>query len=147
MSGRVLLDTNIVIALLAREEPVLKRLEDAESVFVPSIVIGELFFGAERSARASENTARISEFAARSSVLACDSETARYYGRIKSQLREAGRPIPENDIWIAAQQHDLTLISRDTHFDEVGVGIGGMVVGARTDEDVQIIEEAVWRGR
>jgi tRNA(fMet)-specific endonuclease VapC len=97
-------------------------LEDAESVFLSSIVLGELFFGAQRSARSTENAARISEFAARGSVLACDSGTARHYGRIKSRLREVGRPIPENDIWIAAtaRQHGLTLVSRDAHFDEVG---------------------------
>jgi tRNA(fMet)-specific endonuclease VapC len=51
-------------------------------------------------------------------VLACDAITATYYGNVKDQLRLKGKPIPENDIWIAALalQHDLVLISRDEHF-------------------------------
>ncbi len=54
-------------------------------------------------------------------VLLCDVETARYYGDIKNQLRLKGRPLPENDIWIAAValQHNLTLVTRDAHFQEI----------------------------
>jgi tRNA(fMet)-specific endonuclease VapC len=65
--------------------------------------------------------ARTEEFATANSVLACDLETARHYGRIKDGLRRKGRPLPENDIWIAAlaRQHDLTLVSRDAHFADV----------------------------
>ena len=122
MSGSVLLDTNIIIALFARDERVLESLANTGSVFVPSIVVGELFFGAYRSAHARNNVDRVQEFATASSVLDCDTGTAREYGRVKNQLREKGRPIPENDIWIAAlaKQYALTLISRDAHFEEVG---------------------------
>jgi tRNA(fMet)-specific endonuclease VapC len=121
MNGRVLLDTNIVIALFARDEIVLRELSDAASVFVPSIVVGELFYGAYRSRRFDENMTRVEEFASGSPVLDCDGTTARHYAQIKNRLRDAGRPIPENDIWIAAiaRQHGLTLISRDSHFAEV----------------------------
>jgi tRNA(fMet)-specific endonuclease VapC len=65
--------------------------------------------------------ARIDEFAAANVVLECNSGTARRYGEIKNALREKGRPIPENDIWIAAiaLQHDLTMATRDTHFSEI----------------------------
>ena len=47
--------------------------------------------------------------------------TAEYYGVIKESLRAKGRPIPENDIWIAAsaQRHDLILVTRDEHFAEI----------------------------
>jgi len=121
MNGRFLLDTNIVIALSVNDDAVVRRLEEGVTVFLSSIVLGELFFGAYRSARIEENLERASEFATSNTVLVCDTVTARHYGRIKSRLREAGRPIPENDIWIAAtaQQHELTLVSRDTHFNEV----------------------------
>ncbi len=121
MNGRVLLDTNIVIALFARDETVLRELSNAASVFVPSIVVGELFYGAYRSRRFDENVTRVDEFVSRSAVLTCGAVTARRYAQIKNRLREAGRPIPENDIWIAAvaRQHDLTLVSRDSHFAEV----------------------------
>ena len=62
---------------------------------------------------------RVSALATASAVLACDAATAATYGEIKATLRAKGSPIPENDLWIAAlaQQHDLTLASRDAHFD------------------------------
>ena len=121
MSGSFLLDTNIVIAFLTGETSVQERLEQAEEVFVPSIVLGELYYGACKSSRVEENLAHIDDFAIRSTVLGCDTDTAREYGLIKNRLRESGRPIPENDIWIAAiaRQNDLTLVTRDDHFSQV----------------------------
>ena len=121
MSGEYLLDTNVIIGLLADEAAVKGKLAEAEQVFVPSIAIGELCYGARKSGRVKENLALIDEFAASSVVLGCDTDTARRYGEVKSALRLRGRPIPENDIWIAAiaLQHELTLATRDVHFDEV----------------------------
>ncbi|WP_322746135.1 PIN domain-containing protein [Nostoc sp. LEGE 06077] len=51
----------------------------------------------------------------------CDVETARQYGEIKNKLRLKGHPLPENDIWIAsvALQYQLTLVTRDAHFQQV----------------------------
>ncbi len=48
-------------------------------------------------------------------------ETSEYYARLFAQLRKAGTPIPTNDLWIAslAVQHELTLLSRDDHFDKL----------------------------
>ncbi len=99
----------------------MERLQKAEHVFVPSIVLGEIFFGAHHSTQVAANVARVDAFVARSAVLACDENSARHYAQIKAALRAKGRPIPENDIWIAAiaQQHSLTLVSRDTHFGDV----------------------------
>lgn len=121
MSGRYLLDTNIVIALFANEEGAKASLANAEEVFVPSIVIGELYFGAQKSERLAANLARIDEFVASNVILGCDTEAARCYGEIKNTLRIKGRLLPENDIWIAAIaiQHSLILMTRDAHFDEV----------------------------
>jgi len=121
MSGRYLLDTNIVIALFANETSATERLGEVEEVFVPSVVLGELYYGARRSRRVEENVAHIDEFAARNVVLSCDAETARRYGEVKNGLRQKGHPIPENDIWIAAiaLQNDLTLVARNAHFGEV----------------------------
>ena len=118
MSGKFLLDTNVIIALFAKEPVVHERLSNADEVFVPCIALGEMFFGAYKSLRIKENLARINEFVLNSTVLACDTDTAKKYGDIKNQLKEKGQPLPENDIWIAAvaQQYDLTLITRDTHF-------------------------------
>ena len=51
MSGNCLLDTNIVIALFAGEQSVLDHLKDANEVYIPSIVIGVLYFGAHKSSQ------------------------------------------------------------------------------------------------
>jgi tRNA(fMet)-specific endonuclease VapC len=119
MAGsRFLLDTNIVIALFAGDPAVTGRLAQIAEVFVPSVVVGELLYGARRSSRVADNTARVNELAAATTVLPCDLGTAILYGEIKDQLRLKGRPIPENDVWIAAvaRQHSLSLASRDDHF-------------------------------
>ena len=118
MSGKFLLDTNVIIALFAKEPVVHERLSNADEVFVPCIALGEMYFGAYKSLRIKENLARINEFVLNSTVLACDTDTAKKYGDIKNQLKEKGQPLPENDIWIAAvaQQYDLTLITRDNDF-------------------------------
>jgi tRNA(fMet)-specific endonuclease VapC len=98
MNGRYLLDTNAVIALFENETKLLERLATASETFVPTIALGELYFGAAKSRQATQNTARIDEFGARSSVLGCDASVAREYGRIKNRLGEKGRPLPENDL-------------------------------------------------
>ena len=103
MNGsHILIDTNIVIALFAGESGIQTRLAAAPEVFVPTIVIGELQYGARRSGRAAENIRRVEEFAAFNVVLPCDAATAPLYGDIKAVLQSKGTPIPENDIWIAA---------------------------------------------
>lgn len=121
MSGRYLLDTNIIIALFADEVAVKNSLINANEVFIPSIAIGELCYGARKSGRSKENLERIDEFIALQYVLGCDAQTARYYGEIKNNLRVKGHPLPENDIWIAAiaLQYNLMLVTRDAHFLEI----------------------------
>ena len=121
MSGRVLLDTNIVIALFAGEVVIQQRLAETDEVFLSSIVLGELYYGAQKSARAETNTARINMLTVGNAILGCDLITAQHYGVIKDYLRAKGYPIPENDIWIAAtaRQHQLTLATRDEHFQAV----------------------------
>ncbi len=120
MTGRYLLDTNIIIALFANEESVRSQFAQAE-VFLSSIAVGELYYGARKSARTTANLERINELVTESTVLHCDVETAQHYGGIKAKLRIKGRPLPENDIWIAAiaLQHKLILVTRDAHFQEV----------------------------
>jgi tRNA(fMet)-specific endonuclease VapC len=121
MSGRYLLDTNIIIALFAEEALVKTNLGQASTVFIPSIALGELYYGARKSGRTQANLSLIDELVSNSSILVCDTETAQQYGQVKNELRRKGRPLPENDIWIAALalQHDLILVTRDAHFQEV----------------------------
>lgn len=121
MSGRFLLDTNAVIAIFKNDAALQARLLSAPEVFISSVVLGELYYGARKSARVTENLQKINDLAAKSAILGCDLTTAQWYGEIKNGLRAKGRPIPENDIWIAAiaKQYDLTLFTRDAHFAEV----------------------------
>lgn len=121
MNGKYLLDTNITIALFANEAIVRNNLAQANEVFIPSFVIGELCYGARKSGRVQANLARVDEFVSSSTILGCDAETARQYGEVKNKLRLRGRPLPENDVWIAALalRHDLILVTRDAHFQEV----------------------------
>ena len=118
MNGSYLLDTNIVIALFEGDDAVPSQLELVLSVFIPSIVLGELYFGARKSQRATENVRRIDGFASERSVLGCGLAVAREYGRIKNELRQEGQPLPENDIWVAtiARQHGLTVVTLNAHF-------------------------------
>ena len=121
MSSRYLLDTNAAIAYLNGEAEVEKLIREAEAVFVPIIVLGELFFGAQKSSRVERNLAQIENFMQGRSILLCDVETARLYGRIAESLKKKGNPIQSNDMWIAAiaQQYHLTLLTRDTDFKRV----------------------------
>ena len=121
MNGNFIPDTNIVIALFAKDSSVQKNLKKADEIFLSSIVLGELYYGALNSSRIDENIAQIEKFAAESVILVINASTAVEYGKIKRDLRLKGTPIPENDIWLAAitKQHNLTLVTRDEHFKKV----------------------------
>lgn len=121
MNDRYLLDTNIVIALFAGEPSVSEQLTVASYVAISVVVYGELLAGALRSARTEENVHRLKRFAREVPLLSCDPETAHQFAVLSVILRRKGRPIPENDLWIAAtaRQYGLALVSRDRHFAEV----------------------------
>ena len=86
MSGRYLLDTNIIIALFASDASVIYNLAQANEAFIPSIALGELHYGARKSGRSQENLGRIEELVASSTIIECDAETARQYGDVKNRL-------------------------------------------------------------
>lgn len=121
MSGRLLLDTNIVIALLNGDETIPPRLNAAEIVGISVTVIGELLYGAKKSRHVQDNINKIKRFMHRCSIFSINEDTAEFYSTIKAELTKKGNPIPENDIWIAATAHqnNLTLVTGDGHFDKV----------------------------
>jgi len=121
MTGNNVLDTNIVSAWLSGETVIADNIDNSEAVYIPITVVGELHYGAQYSTQVQKNTDNINAVLSRYDVLYIDEETAYRYGLIKAALRKKGKPIPENDIWIAAiiMQHDFTLISRDGHFNEI----------------------------
>lgn len=117
-SGKYLLDTNILIALFGNDKSVVTKISGLEEIFIPSICLGELYYGAHNSSQIIANLSKIDDLASSISIINCDALTARYYGEIKQSLKTKGMPIPENDLWIAAIaiQHDLCLITKDHHF-------------------------------
>jgi tRNA(fMet)-specific endonuclease VapC len=122
MTGnKFLLDTNIVSAWLKGESAIADKIDKAKEIHIPVIVIGELYYGALFSTQIEKNTLDIKNITIRYNILAVDDDTSLLYGAIKAGLRKKGKPIPENDIWIAAvaRQYDLTLVTRDKHFNEV----------------------------
>jgi len=113
--------TNIVIRLFARDGSVIRRFDANPAVLVPVFVLGELYYGAQKSLRVAENCDKITGFAERVAILGGSIGTAFEFGKIKNELRQKGRMVPENDLSIAAlaRQHNLTLVSGDQHFQEV----------------------------
>jgi len=118
MPRRICIDTNIAIDLLNGNVRVLKFLDAYENLILPITVIGELRFGAYRSAKQSDNLVKIDALEMRCEVLQTDSSIADCYGSIKAFLADKGTPIPENDIWIAACciSIDAPLLTNDSHF-------------------------------
>lgn len=84
-------------------------------------MLGELYYGANKSNRTEERVEQVEGLEQKVVLLDCTKRTAKFYGKIKDELRQKGRPIPENDIWIAAiaREHKLVLAIRDKHFDQV----------------------------
>lgn len=118
---KVLVDTSVVVDVLDGDRALTTILNEHRPVYVPVIVLAELLAGARRSMRVAENVERVEAFVADSELLGCDGETASHYADIYNELRARGRPIPQNDMWIAAvaRQHGLPVATRDDHFDEV----------------------------
>jgi tRNA(fMet)-specific endonuclease VapC len=120
MPGR-LLDTSVMVAILRGNRDLSPLIADEDETFLSAVVLGELYVGALRSQKIEANLQEIDALASRSTVLVCDQKTAREYATIRDALRSKGRPIPENDIWIAATavRYGLNLVARDGHFSEV----------------------------
>ncbi len=122
MTGnKFLLDTNIIAAWFNGEISIANKIDKAKEVHIPVIVVGELYYGAAFSIQVEKNIKNIQNLTNRYDVLHLDIETTKCYGDIKAALRKRGKPIPENDIWIAAiaQRYQLTLVTRDKHFKEI----------------------------
>jgi tRNA(fMet)-specific endonuclease VapC len=117
----IALDTNQAVHVLNDVAEVISWLNGFGELCLPVTVVGELRFGALKSTRAQANLERVEALAARCTLLDARLSTADFYARSRFDLLRKGRPIPENDIWIAAAclQHNVPLATDDRHFDEV----------------------------
>ena len=121
MSGNsVALDTSVAIAVLAGQAGSLLS-QSVQEFLLPVPVIGELRYGALNSRRSTENLAEVERLVARCRVLDITAATADVYARLRLGLKEKGKPIPENDLWIAAVcvENQVPLVTLDAHFDAV----------------------------
>lgn len=118
MPGSILPDTNAFIALLGGDAAVGGTLDSADEVLLSAVVLGELTYGALNSRRPDQNLARIQALRAECRFLAVDEAVVAAYGSVRLGLKHRGRPIPENDIWIAASAivSGAPVLTRDDHF-------------------------------
>ena len=119
----ILLDTNAYSALLRGHADVAHRVRRTERVLLSVVVVGELLFGFRNGSRYETNRQELDEFLASPFValLNVGLVTADRFGRIASALKRKGKPLPTNDIWIAAQAMETgaELVSFDHHFEDV----------------------------
>ncbi|MBN3892078.1 MAG: type II toxin-antitoxin system VapC family toxin [Nostoc sp. JL31] len=121
MSGEIALDTSVAVRFLNGDNGIVARVLALPEVVLPTVVVGELLFGAENSTRPFQNLPRYLEFIEACVVLPLSRETAAVYAKIPLELKRKGRPIPMNDVWIAAQclEQGWILVTDDTDFDYV----------------------------
>ena len=123
MEVRVLLDTNAYTALLRGHSDVAGLVRRANEVLISPVVVGELLFGFRNGTRYEANRRQLDAFLDSPFVRLLDITliTAERFGRVAANLRKKGRPIPSNDVWIAAQAMETgaDLVSFDKHFGEI----------------------------
>ena len=117
----VLLDTDVVVRHLRDPGSVAAGMASFARLCVGLPSLAELHFGVHRSTRPDWHLRQVARFMQAVELIVPDARTADFYGRVAAALAKGGRPIPINDVWIAALalQHDLPLWSFDAHFAHV----------------------------
>lgn len=128
---RLAIDTNIYVAFKNNDADVVDVFRACDVIGVDIAVIAELYAGFSLGNKEAKNRRELEAFlnASRVEVLAHDLDTAEFYALIVKKLKAKGKPIPSNDIWIAANalKHGMALYSFDKHFDEIdGLLMAGM---------------------
>lgn len=120
---RVLLDSNAYSHMKRGHHRIAEIVRGSEEILLPLVVIGELLYGFRSGSRLDRNTRELHDFLGSHhvSMVTMSPTTADRYARIAAALRAKGRPIPTNDIWIAAHAMETgaDLVSCDRHFDHV----------------------------
>jgi len=117
---RIIIDTNFYVAFKKRDEAAIVTLKKAEYIAVNTVVLGELLAGFRFGSREQQNREELDLFfdSPRVDLLSIDDGTTEFYAQIFAELKEKGRPVPTNDLWLAAStlQHGLALATYDDHF-------------------------------
>ncbi len=117
----MILDTNALSAAADEDPAVISVVANADEIALPVIVLGEYRYGLAQSRNRSGYESWLAGLLNDCIVLDINEATTHHYADINLELRRIGKPIPTNDLWIAAlcRQHSLPLLSRDRHFDLV----------------------------
>ena len=117
----MILDTDAVSAYADEDPGLFPIVKSSRRVALPVVVLGEYLSGIALSRNRAKYQAWLESFIADCTVLDITRETSRHYANVVLELKQIGKPIPVNDLWIAAlsRQHNFPLISRDRHFDSV----------------------------
>jgi tRNA(fMet)-specific endonuclease VapC len=119
IGNKCLLDTSVVIHFFKNDLNIVRLLNSFTEICVNSTVSGELYYGAFASSNPQKHINQVQSFLSNCNFIQVGIETSEIYGRLKSDLKRKGTPIPENDIWIAASsvEHDIPLFTTDKHFE------------------------------
>jgi predicted nucleic acid-binding protein len=117
----MLLDTNAISAWAKDEAALLRALRTDRTWYLPSIALGEYRYGLLKSPRRAELEHWLEQIERACVVLAADATTARHYASLRLASEGGTADVPYHDLWIGALalQHDLAVVSRDTHFDDM----------------------------
>jgi len=118
---RLLLDTNAVSDFAESEPAIMELLAEVQVLALPVVVVGEYRFGIAQARNVADYHLWLERLITQTDVLNITDETTLHYAEVRLDLKRIGRPIPMNDVWIAAlcRQHELPILSRDQHFDVV----------------------------
>lgn len=117
----MILDTNAVSAFAEGNRSVREKIAAGPGPYLPVIVIGEYRFGLAGARDRERRLAWFEQLETYWTVLEISAGTAAAYADIRQALKQTATPIPSNDVWIAAlaRQHNLAILSDDSHFDRV----------------------------
>ncbi len=130
----ILIDTNAYVAFKRGDEAVLEVIRHAATIALSPVVLGELIGGFDCGTQAKKNREELTQFlsSSRIRIFPVTADTSVFYGQVYASLRNKGKPIPSNDIWIAAQalENGCVVCTYDRHFQE----INGLIAGASLPE-------------
>ena len=130
----ILIDTSAYTAFKRGEASVLEVIQQAENLMLSPIVLGELLGGFDCGSKNKKNRTELQQFlqSSRVKIFPITADTANFYSQIYYSLKNKGKPIPTNDMWIAAQalENGCVLCSYDQHFK----AIEGLISGTTTSE-------------
>jgi len=116
--NKILLDTSIIIEIISGNKNVADKIGAYENIYINTVALGELYTGIYRVVSKTKQLNQIKDLIELCEILIIDEKTSDIYGNLQASLYKKGRPLPTNDIWIAAtaKQYDIPIATNDKHF-------------------------------